>query len=67
MTDTTPDLDIRTVGDGPRQTAMWLDGTPCMVTGLDEWSKVGDRYENYCGLWRVEKVSDRVVLTREPS
>ena len=29
-----PELDIRSVGNGPRQTATWLDGTPCMVTGL---------------------------------
>jgi len=24
-----PDLDIRTVGNGPKRTAMWLDGQPC--------------------------------------
>ena len=36
-------------------------------SGLDEIPKVGDRYELFGELWRVIEVSDRVVLTREPS
>ena len=40
---------------------------PVMLTGLDEYPKVGDRYEIHGELWRVVEVSDRVVLTREPS
>ena len=39
-----PALDTRTVGTGPKQTAMWLDGAPCMVVGFHEWPKVGERY-----------------------
>jgi hypothetical protein len=35
--------------------------------GLDEYPKVGDRFEIFGELWRVVEVSDRVVLTREPS
>ena len=27
-----PDLDTRGAGDGPNQTAMWLDGVPIMLT-----------------------------------
>jgi hypothetical protein len=48
-----PELDPHTVGDGPKQTAMWLDGTPCMVTGLDAWPKVGECLEIDGVLWRV--------------
>ncbi len=62
-----PDLDIRTIGTGPKHTAMWLDGSPCIVTGLDEIPKVGDRYELFGELWRVAEVRDRVVLRRVPS
>ena len=57
-----PSLDIRTAGTGPKRTAMWLDGVPCMVTGLDAWPKVGDRYEIHGELWRLVEVSDRFVL-----
>jgi len=38
-----PDLDIRTAGNGPKSSAMWLDGVPCIVKGFHEWPKVGDR------------------------
>ncbi len=62
-----PDLGVRTAGDGPKHTAMWLDGTPCMVTGLDAWPKVGDRPEIDGELCRVVEVSDRFKLEREPS
>ena len=62
-----PDLDTPTAGNGPKRTAMWLDGEPYMVTGLDAWPKVGDRLEIDGKLWRVVEVSDRFVLEREPS
>ena len=56
------------IGDGPRQMPVWLRREePLMLTGLDEIPKVGDRYELFGELWRVAVVSDRVVLTREPS
>jgi hypothetical protein len=38
-----------------------------MLTGLNEYTKVGDPYVIHGELWRVVEVSDRVVLTREPS
>jgi hypothetical protein len=63
----TPDLDIRKVGDGPKRTAVWLDGVPIILAGLEEWPNVGDRFVIDGELWRVVEVSDRVVLTREPS
>ena len=62
-----PSLAIRTVGAGPKRTAMWLDGVPCMVTGLERWPRVGDRLEIDGELWRVVEVSDRWVCEREPS
>ena len=56
------------IGDGPRQIAVWLRREePLMLTGLDEYPKVGDRYELFGELLRVVEVTDRVVLTREPS
>jgi hypothetical protein len=38
-----------------------------VLAGLDEYSKVGVRYEIYGEPWRVVEVSDRVLLTREAS
>ena len=56
------------IGDGPREMPVWLRREePLMLTGLDEIPKVGDRYELFGELWRVAEVSDRVVLSREPS
>jgi len=46
-----PDLDIRTIGDGPKRTAIWLDGVPCIGEGFHEWPKVGERHEK--GAWYV--------------
>jgi hypothetical protein len=62
-----PDLDTRSVGDGQKQTTAWLDGAPCMVKGLEEWPRVGDRYVIDGELWRVVKISDRIICEREPS
>ena len=54
--------------DGPRQIPVWLRREePVMLTGLDEYPKVGDRYEIHGELWRVVEVGDRFVLEREPS
>ena len=56
------------IGDGPRQMPVWLRREdPLMLTGLDEWPKIGDRYEIDGELWRVVEVSDRWVCEREPS
>ncbi len=63
----TPDLDTRSAGTGPKQTAMWLDGTPCMVTGLDAWPKVGDRFEVGGKLSLVVDASRSYICEREPS
>ena len=57
-----PALDTRSAGTGPNRTTMWLDGKPCMVTGLDRWPKVGDRLVIDGELRRVVEVSDRFVL-----
>ena len=62
-----PDLDIRSAGNDPKQSAMWLDGVPCMVEGFHEWPKVGDRLVIDGLLWRVVEVNDRWVCEREPS
>ena len=38
-----PDLDTRHAGNDPQQSAMWLDGIPCIVKGFHEWPKVGTK------------------------
>jgi hypothetical protein len=62
-----PDLDTRGAGNGPKETAMWLDGVPCMVTGLDRWPKVGYRLVIDGLLYRLVEINDRWVCEREPS
>ncbi len=62
-----PSLVTRSAGAGPKQTAMWLDGVPGMVTGLDALLKVGDRLVIDGLLWRVVEISDRWIWEREAS
>jgi len=62
-----PALDIRSAGNGPNRTPMWLDGMPCMVTGLDEWPKGGDRYVIDGVLFRLVEIIDRWVWERVAS
>ena len=57
-----PNIDIRSAGTGPKRTSMWLDGTPCMVTGLDEWPRICDEFEIDGERWVVERIADRVEL-----
>ena len=61
MVDKTPDLDTRTVGTGPKWSAMWLDGVPCIVKGFTEWPKVGERHLIDGILYRLVEKSDRWV------
>ena len=51
-------LDIRSAGDGPNRTAMWLDGVPCIVEGFHEWPKVGERHVIDGVLYRLIEISD---------
>jgi len=62
-----PSLDTRTVGNGPKRSAMWLDGVPCIVEGFHEWLKVGERVVIDGLLYRLVEISDRWVWEREPS
>jgi hypothetical protein len=62
-----PSLDIRRAGNGPKKSAMWLDGVPCMVTGFHEWPKVGERHLIDGVLYRLVEISNRWVWDREPS
>jgi hypothetical protein len=67
MTDTTPDLDTRSAGTGPKQGAMWLDGAGCIVQGFHEWPKVGERYVIDGELNRLVEISNRWIWEKEPS
>lgn len=62
-----PSLDIRSAGNGPKKTAMWLDGVPCIVKGFTEWPKVGDRCVIDGLLYRLVEIGDRWIWEREPS
>ena len=62
-----PSLDIRNVGDGPKRTAMLLDGVVCMVEGFHEWPKVGERHLIDGVLYRLVEISDRWIWEREAS
>ena len=55
---------IRRVSNGPRQMPVWLrTEDPVMLTGQDEYPKVGDCSEIFDELWRIVEVSESVVLT----
>ena len=54
-----PHLDIRSTGNGPKQSAMWLDGVPCTVEGFHEWPKVGKLHLIDGLLYRLVEISDR--------
>ena len=60
-------LNIRKIGDGPRCYAVWLNHWPVFLDGLDGLPHTGSGFEIDGELWRGVEVSDRVVLTREPS
>ena len=51
-----PSLAIRTVGAGPKRTAMWLDGVPCIFADLTEWPKVGGKYVSGGGRQTERKI-----------
>ena len=56
------------IGDGPRQMPVWLRREePLMLTGLDEWPKVGEVIVIYGESWRLVEISDRWVCEREAS
>ena len=38
-----------------------------ILAGLEEWLKVGGRYEIDSELWQVVKIYDRIICEREPS
>jgi hypothetical protein len=59
------DLTIRRAGNGTKQSAMWLDGVPCIVKGFTEWPKVGDRMVIDGVFYRLVEISDRWVWERE--
>ena len=57
-----PDLDIRTVGAGPKRITVWLDGVPVILAGLDRWPRICDEYDIDGERWVVERISDRIEL-----
>jgi hypothetical protein len=62
-----PPFDVRRVGNGPIQGAMWLDHWPVFLDGLDGLPHIGDRFEIDGQLWRVVEMYDRIICERVPS
>jgi hypothetical protein len=62
-----PAFDTRTAATGPKRTAVWLDGEPCIVKGFTEWPKVGQRHVIDGLLYRLVEISDQWVWERETS
>jgi len=60
-----PDLDTRTVGNGPKSSAMWLDGVPSIVKGFTEWPKVGERHVIDGVLYRLVEISNKWIREKE--
>jgi len=67
MGDKTPGLDTRTVGTGPKRSAMWFDGEPRMVEGFHEWQKVGEKHMIDGLLYRLVEISNKWIWEKEPS
>ena len=55
------------VGDGPWTVVLWRDRRPAILSGLDRYPVVGDRFEVGGELWRVVEIYDRIICEREPS
>ena len=49
------------------RTKVWLDGVPVILAGLEEWPKIGDRFEVDGEVWRVVEIHHRILCEREPS
>ena len=62
-----PSLNIRRVGDGPRCYAVWLDGWPVFLDGLEGLPHIGDRFVIDGGLWRVVDATGSYLCDREPA
>ena len=62
-----PSLDTRRAGNGPKCSAMWLDGVPCIVEGFHGWPKVGERHVIDGLLYRLVEMSSRWVWERMES
>ena len=57
-----PELDTRSAGNGPKRTAVGLDGVPIIFAGLDRWPRICDEYDIDGERWVVERIADRVEL-----
>ena len=63
----TPDLDYRTVGDGPRCYAVWLDHRPVFLDGLEGLPHIGDGFEVAGEVWRMVDARESYICEREAS
>ena len=55
------------IGDGPWAVVPWRDQHPAILSGLDRYPAVGDRFEVDGKLWRVVDAKRSYLCEREPS
>ena len=59
--------DNHRIGDGPCTVVLWRDRQPAILSGLDRYPKVGDRFVADGELWRVVDARGSYICEREPS
>ena len=55
------------IGDGSWTVVLWRDQQPAILSGLDRYPVVGDRFEVGGELWRVVYARRSFDCEREPS
>jgi len=55
------------IGDGPWTVVLWCDRQPAILSGLDRYPVVGDRFEVDGELWRVVDARQSYICEREPN
>jgi hypothetical protein len=55
------------LGDGPWTVVLWRDRQPAIISGLDRYPIVGDRFVVNGELWRVVDARESYICEREQS
>jgi hypothetical protein len=55
------------IGEGPWTVVLWRDRQPAILSGLDRYPVVGDRFEVSGELWWVVDARESYICEREPS
>jgi hypothetical protein len=55
------------IGDGPWAVVLWRDQQPAILSGLNRYPLLGDRFVVGGELWRVVYAKESYICEREPS